>query len=124
VENSSLGLEAEELIFVRQSADLAADTVERGSLRGGGGSERSSAGSDFLHFLSAARSSALRARRASDSHGGQGEDGAGLEVSGQSESKEEEREDVRVKEASSVDWRENCSGGSCEERMERVEIDR
>jgi len=52
-----------------------------------------------------------------------GEDHAGMEVSGQSESKEEEREIVRVEEASSTDRRENPWGSGSEERRfaERVE---
>ncbi|KAK0156175.1 Stonustoxin subunit beta [Merluccius polli] len=61
----------------------------------------------------AARSSVLQARRDSDSKGttrGGGEDRAGLEERGQRESKEDEREDSRVEEASSVDRKENSSG--------------
>jgi len=44
-------------------------------------------------------------------------------VSGQSESKEEERENVGVEEASSTDRRENCSGRGSEERTVAARVE-
>ena len=63
---------------------MAADTVEAKSERRCREPERSSQHSGLFHFLSAARSSGLQARRDPDRQGGGGgEDGAGLEEKGQ-----------------------------------------
>ena len=42
---------------------------------------------------------------------------------GERESKEDEREDSRLKEASSVDRRENCSGDGREERTDEARVE-
>ena len=76
-----------------------------------------------FHFLPAARSSVLQACRDSDNQEGGGEDCAGLEERGQRESKEDEREDSRVEEASSVDRRENCSGNGREARTDEARVE-
>ena len=52
-----------------------------------------------------------------------GSDRAGWEVRGQRASKEEEREDNRVEEASSVDIRANCYVEGSEERTVEEEVE-
>lgn len=90
MENGSLGLEADELILLRDKADLAAATVKRKSVRKVIITVISLNSFIFSHFT---KKSVLQKQNYSGS------------------SKVEDREDSRAEEASSVDRRNNCSGG-------------